>query len=125
MLHCNGTNTIPDWWGHKLINFIIKNNLVQADSPGLCVWSANAAEQIDAWLEEHRPLAERRRINPIVEVGYALTGASSGCIDTHIHCQKLWALPRPEFDDLVKNINTILSSCSFEMYRAEQVKKEG
>lgn len=116
MLHCNGANTIPDWWGHKLINFIIKNNLVQADSPGLCVWSMNAAEQIDAWLAEHRPLAERRRIIPIVEVGYSVTGCNAGSLDMAVHCQKLWGMPQDDFNELVKMLNGITGSCSFAMY---------
>lgn len=42
--------------GDKLIAFIIESNLIQADSPGLIVWSANAADQINAWLEERDEL---------------------------------------------------------------------
>jgi hypothetical protein len=38
--------------GANLINFIIESNLIQADAPGLIIWSANSIDQLNAWLEE-------------------------------------------------------------------------
>ncbi len=47
--------------GHDIIDFIIRSGLVRAQEESLCVWSANAAEQLEAFWYD----AETRLIDTV------------------------------------------------------------